>query len=260
MNRRRSAVTTIFGDVTYPPGGSFGPRVQQDIQLVVIETGEVTIRIDDWEIHVPAQHGIVLLPQHREHFCFARLERTRHTWCAIAPTAVAPALAQHFVAQHVFPVTSRLQRLMDYGLDIPPGSVSDGLVEAIGSAALHAALVENEQAQQRSPASALVRFAQRYIEQNLAEALDLSQIAAAAGVTPQHLTRLFRRELHITPMRYLWQLRTQRGVELLGETGLSIAEIAERVGFQSPFHFSRLVRQQYGCGPRELRQRLWRGG
>jgi AraC family transcriptional regulator of arabinose operon len=129
----------------------------------------------------------------------------------------------------------------------------------MGNAALHAALVEMEQAQQGSPGYALVHFAQRYIEQNLAEALDLSQIAAATGVTPQYLTRLFRRELHITPMRYLWQLRTQRGVELLEDTGLSISEIADRVGFQSPFHFSRLVRQQHGCGPRELRQRLWRG-
>jgi transcriptional regulator GlxA family with amidase domain len=78
-------------------------------------------------------------------------------------------------------------------------------------------------------------------------------------VTPQHLTRLFRRHMQTAPMRYLWHLRTRHGVELLGGTGLSIGEIATQVGFQSPFHFSRLVRNHYRDSPRRLRERLWSG-
>ena len=78
-------------------------------------------------------------------------------------------------------------------------------------------------------------------------------------VTPQHLTRLFRRHIQTTPMRYLWQRRTRHGVELLGGTGLSITEIADRIGFQSPFHFSRLVLRYYHDSPRRLRERLWSG-
>jgi AraC-like DNA-binding protein len=38
---------------------------------------------------------------------------------------------------------------------------------------------------------------------------------------------------------------------------LTVAEIADRCGFQSPFHFSRLVNQLHGCSPRAVRSRAW---
>jgi AraC-like DNA-binding protein len=44
---------------------------------------------------------------------------------------------------------------------------------------------------------------------------------------------------------------------MLSATGLTVAEIADRCGFQSPFHFSRLVKKLQGCSPRETRARSW---
>ena len=34
------------GTVVYPPGGKFGPRIQQDLQLVMLHTGSLEIDID----------------------------------------------------------------------------------------------------------------------------------------------------------------------------------------------------------------------
>ncbi|MCS7062178.1 MAG: helix-turn-helix transcriptional regulator, partial [Anaerolineae bacterium] len=77
-------------------------------------------------------------------------------------------------------------------------------------------------------------------------------------ISAPHLIRLFRRHTGTTPARYWWQLRLERGVELLRETGLSITEIAQRTGFRSSFHFSRLVKQRYRLSPRALRKQAWR--
>jgi AraC-like DNA-binding protein len=52
-------------------------------------------------------------------------------------------------------------------------------------------------------------------------------------------------------------LRTERGIQMLVETGLTVAEIAYRCGFQSPFHFSRLATRLQGISPREIRRRAW---
>jgi AraC-like DNA-binding protein len=44
---------------------------------------------------------------------------------------------------------------------------------------------------------------------------------------------------------------------MLRETGLTVAEVANRCGFQSPFHFSRWVRALHGAPPRAVRAQAW---
>jgi len=263
INRRRAAPAVTFGDVVYPQGGMLGPRVQQDYQLVIIYEGEARVQVESDELTVLSQHVALLLPGRRETFQFAREHATHHTWCAVTPQAVPPDI-QEAAARlpSCLPLTHRIHTLVEYGLSLPPGppGVTDQLLLAVGLAALRAYLFEAELARQARDVPEAVRRALHCMEAHLAEPLDLARISRAASVTPQHLIRLFRRHLGLTPARYLWQLRTRRGVELLGETGLSIEAIAERVGFQSPFHFSRLVRRSYQRSPRELRRLLWQGG
>jgi transcriptional regulator GlxA family with amidase domain len=67
----------------------------------------------------------------------------------------------------------------------------------------------------------------------------------------------FRAKMGTTPARYLWRFRTERGAAMLGETGLTIAEIADRCGFKSPFHFSRIIKQHFGQSPKSLRRQAW---
>ncbi|MGC9450074.1 MAG: helix-turn-helix domain-containing protein [Oceanipulchritudo sp.] len=92
------------------------------------------------------------------------------------------------------------------------------------------------------------------------QALRLSTIARRAGMSPQHLMRMFKEETGHTPMRYLWRLREDEGRRLLRETGLTIAEISEACGFRSPFHFTRRMKARFGQPPRLLRQQDWEGG
>ena len=52
-----------------------------------------------------------------------------------------------------------------------------------------------------------------------------ADLASAAHIAPEHLVRLFRRELGTTPMRYLWDERVREGVYLLEHTGLGVTEV-----------------------------------
>ncbi len=263
MNRYRSSPRATFGDVEYGAGGTYGPRLQPDFQLVIVYAGEATIQIDDTTVHVPAQHMILLLPRRREYFRFSSTRATHHAWCSLGSDAVPAALQAEL--QRVtapLPLTARVHGLIDIGLSLPAGDApaADALLDSLALAALHAWLFEVAVATTHTEMpDALIR-AQRHIDAHLHEPLAARDIAQHAHVTPQHLTRLFRRHLQTTPMRYLWQLRTSRGVELLRRTGLSISEIAARVGFSSPYHFSRRVRQQYAHAPRDLRRRVWLSG
>jgi len=256
---RRSAQVT-FGDVTYQPGGQCGPRVQQDFQLVAIYAGQAHIQLDDDMRHLPAQHMALMRPGHHEQFIFDRDNETHHTWCAVHPSLVDGALGDELGrAPFCLPVTSRLHSLMETGLSFAPSDLTSAqnVLTQLGLTLLHAFAFEAERAALRSLTPDAIAKAQHYIETNLSQPIILEDIARAANVTPQHLVKLFNQHVRITPMRYVWDARVRRGVELLTQTGLSIGEVAEQCGFQTPFHFSRLVKQRYGLPPRSLRTKSW---
>lgn len=83
---------------------------------------------------------------------------------------------------------------------------------------------------------------------------DLGSVARAAGVTPQHLCRLFRRELHESPIGCGHLMRVERAAGMLERTDQTLAEIAESFGYSSAFHFSRVFKQIYGVPPSEYRR------
>jgi AraC-like DNA-binding protein len=57
-------------------------------------------------------------------------------------------------------------------------------------------------------------------------------------------------------MRYLKQIRLTGARELLIASGLRVAEAASRVGYESPSHFTRDFRKQFGATPVEYVRRF----
>lgn len=89
---------------------------------------------------------------------------------------------------------------------------------------------------------------------------DLDAVARAAGVTPQHLCRLFRRELDETPISCGQLMRLERATGVLERSQETLAQIAESFGYSSPFHFSRVFKQVYGVPPSDYRRAFQSGG
>lgn len=87
------------------------------------------------------------------------------------------------------------------------------------------------------------------MEQNIERPLPLDQIAAATELSPRQIERLFKRYLGCVPKQYYQQVRLRRARELLLQTTMPIIDITAACGFQSPPHFSRCYRAQFGCAP-----------
>ena len=84
----------------------------------------------------------------------------------------------------------------------------------------------------------------------------LDALAADAGVTPSHVCRVFKRATGVSPHQYVMKARLDRAQEMLGASDLSIAAIAEFLGFTSQSHFTRAFRQYAGQTPSEWRQTI----
>lgn len=96
----------------------------------------------------------------------------------------------------------------------------------------------------------------RYIDVHLCDpGLSASRVAAGCGISPRYLSALLKE--NGTPFSELvWGERVKaagRWLETSTPADVSIAEIAFRVGFKSPAHFSRMFKRVYRQGPREYR-------
>jgi transcriptional regulator GlxA family with amidase domain len=100
----------------------------------------------------------------------------------------------------------------------------------------------------------LIQAAQ-LMEANLEEPLPLDVVAGRVGVSRRQIERLFKRHLGVVPSKYYLEARLRRARALLLQTDLSIMEIAVACGFESPPHFSRCYRSQFGRTPSAERQR-----
>lgn len=112
-------------------------------------------------------------------------------------------------------------------------------------------------ARARAPAQAPAGRLQRlcdYIEAHLEERLSLDDLAAAAGLHPVYLARLFRRSFGVPPHQYIQQRRVERAKRLLLSTDQPLTEIALACGFASPSHFSTSFRRLVGCSPSAFRK------
>ena len=130
-NLRLQRADVVFGDVEYGPGGSCGPRVQRDYQLVIVHEGTADIEIDGTVLVLDTGQAILLRPGRREHFRFAPTARTRHSWCAV-PAGKVPADLRRAMRAATRPLawTSRLQRLFDLGKEGGAFAAEDTVIEA----------------------------------------------------------------------------------------------------------------------------------
>ena len=83
-----------------------------------------------------------------------------------------------------------------------------------------------------------------------------SQLARRVGLSVSQLSRLFVRDLGISPQRYADSRRLEKGRQLLHLNRHSIKEVAAELGFSSLPHFSAWFRRMEGMSPPEYLKSL----
>jgi len=92
-----------------------------------------------------------------------------------------------------------------------------------------------------------------HLSAHYGEALGLAAVAAEFGISPSYLSRAFARVTGLNFSSYLADLRVRRARELLAGGDLSVARIAEEVGFESLSSFGRAFRRLSGVSPLRYR-------
>jgi AraC-like DNA-binding protein len=93
-----------------------------------------------------------------------------------------------------------------------------------------------------------------------AQAWTLQALARQVNVSRATLARRFTELVGMPPMAYLTRWRLGLAAELLVETDATIEQVAQRVGYQSPFSFSAAFRRVQGVSPRDFRRQRGTAG
>ena len=94
----------------------------------------------------------------------------------------------------------------------------------------------------------------KYLNENYAQKLRLSDIAKKFGYTPEYLSKKFSTETGMRFLNYLQRVRVEQSCRLLESSGDKISEIALAVGYDDIKYFNKLFKKTLGLTPGEYRK------
>jgi len=132
-----------------------------------------------------------------------------------------------------------------------------GRSQELAQNALEAALLLADECNPRSTHTGhdpRIRDAIDHLVANLIEPPSTQAVADVCGLSRSHLTVLFKEQTGLTLGQFVEQHRLARARRLLEHTGSSLQEIADELGFSSPFYLSTRFKRAFGESPREYRR------
>ncbi|MFW5684191.1 MAG: response regulator transcription factor [Spirochaetota bacterium] len=97
---------------------------------------------------------------------------------------------------------------------------------------------------------AVVRQARNFVGEHFHEQHTMQDVAARLGVSYAYFSTLFKQHTGETYSHYLTRVRMEQARRLLEEVRIPVAEVATRVGYLYPKHFTRAFKKYWGVSPR----------
>lgn len=95
-----------------------------------------------------------------------------------------------------------------------------------------------------------------YMKANITQTFTLEQLAENVNVSSSHYSALFKHQIHNSPIAFFNNLKMQRACELFNAGQQNISRVANQLGFEDSYYFSRIFKKIVGTSPSEYIKRL----
>ncbi|REE81019.1 AraC family two component transcriptional regulator [Paenibacillus taihuensis] len=103
-----------------------------------------------------------------------------------------------------------------------------------------------------------VRSAMQYVDAHIEEAVSLKDVAEHVHLNASYFSTLFKEQSQMTFSEFVARRKLQRAKEMLLRTNLPIAEIAERIGYQTAKYFNKVFKEYEDMSPGQYRSEMKR--
>ena len=88
---------------------------------------------------------------------------------------------------------------------------------------------------------------------NLHRNFTLKELSTAVNLSSSHLSSIFKEKTKYSPLSLFTSMKMQKACLMLNDSGKNIKSIAALLGYDDPYHFSRVFKKQMGVSPRKFR-------
>lgn len=237
------------------------PTGSYDCILIICTEGTGWLQVGDREWTIQ-KNDAFLIPQHVPHTYgadpddpwsnywvhFQGRQSTAHT-ALLAPDPTEPVCHPYRIGE----VIACVEQLYRYMSDVHTHSSliagSGALSQLLGLIQLRMHSAERTVWSTEGSIEKSIEF----MHKNLRARLTLQRLASVTGLSPNHYGAVFKKCHDHTPIDYFNRLKIQKACELLKTTDRRISEIAESLGFDDPYYFSRLFKKVMSLSPRQYR-------
>lgn len=242
--------------------GSSWPHYHSLYEIYFLEEGNCTYIIDD-KVYNVRTGDIVIIPDGIIHH--TKYDDIRHSRILInCSSEYIPASARNdfssdtylyrnpFIADEVKRLFTKIEK--EY-------REKDNFSDEIISCHIHSLfylLVRNaESCLAADEGNKVIEQAVAYIRENFSSDITLSSLAKNFSVSPEHFSRMFKKETGLGFSKYLNSLRLQHAEQLLKSAdGQNITRIAESCGFEDSNYFSKKFKEAYGTSPKKVQKKV----
>lgn len=95
----------------------------------------------------------------------------------------------------------------------------------------------------------IITYSIKYMQQNTDKIISLQSIAKTANLSVSHFTNLFKKKTGFPPIEYFNHIKIQKACQYLLFTDLRVKEIADKLGIEDQYYFSRMFTKLMGISP-----------
>lgn len=98
-----------------------------------------------------------------------------------------------------------------------------------------------------------MKEAYKYVSLNLHRRISLEEVAEHLHLNASYFSRLFKKEMGLTFIEHVTQMKMERAKEMLGQTPLTVGTICEQLGYDNQSYFIKTFKSHTGLTPMEYR-------
>ena len=160
-------------------------------------------------------------------------------------------ITSYFKATLTFGIGSAVSTPMDIAVSFDEAKTAQQQADSAQPIRLFSHIVGSNR---RSGKDKLIGAIQKYIDENLNGKLQLNEVAEVFGLSPAYLSVLFKKNTETGFSEYVYTKKIDRAKEMLLSGDMKIYEVADALGFESAYYFSKVFKKVDGHSPREYIQ------
>jgi AraC-like DNA-binding protein len=245
------------GFLTYPPATIIGPIVVDTYGLVWMDEGSCEVVVGEEHVTLTERDFILCPPGVAATYSWATYSRPTRMGFLYFHSApdLRWRLSYHVPEDDIVPPLMRhllwLAQTQPDDWEASLSSTATYILEVLSTG--HSGTDLAERPQLSEPIERVMSYLSSIWANGPMRSPSLEELARSARVGPEHLSRIFTRELDHPPLLTLRLLRVHRAATLLRQTDMSVRAIAFECGWTNEYHFSEAFRARAGVPPTQYR-------